>query len=166
MILDRLERLGAVVDPVADVMEPLALVGQVLGHRGVVTGRREELDVAVGHLDQRLLDPVGVDALPVGDGRPEGVGVVGDGRLQVVDGDRHVIDLGQLGSGHAPCLLNKVIRSSPTSARNSGSSMPSPSSGARHSTPILPSWRFWWTWYAASPTPSSGCTAESGGRIF
>ena len=38
-------------------------------------------------------------------------------------------------------VRNRVILSSPTCSRNSGSSMPIPSSGARHSTPSLPSAR-------------------------
>ena len=38
-VLHRLQRHGAVVDPVADVVEALALVGQVLRHRGVVADR-------------------------------------------------------------------------------------------------------------------------------
>ena len=37
---------GAVGDPVADVVQALALALEVLGHRRVVAGRREQLDVA------------------------------------------------------------------------------------------------------------------------
>ena len=97
-VLDRLQRHGAVVDPVADVVQALALVGQVLGHRRVVADRGEQLDVGVGHLEQRLLDAVGLDPLAVVDRGAEDLGVPGDGRLEVVDRDGHVVDLGEQGS--------------------------------------------------------------------
>src|ERR1700722_15706921 len=165
-ILHRLQRHAAVVDPVADVVQPLTLVGEVLGDGGRVVDRGEELDVGVGHFEERLLDSVGFDTLAVFHRGAEDFGVPGDGCLEVVHRDRHMVDLGQQGITHAPCLRNKVIRSSPTLARSSGSSMPRPSTGARHSTPILPSCRLWWTWYAASPPCSSGETAESGGSTL
>ena len=75
--------LGAVVHPVADVVEALALLLQVLGDRRVVADRGQQLDVAVRHLEERLLHAVGLDPLAVGDGGPEGLRVVGDGRLEV-----------------------------------------------------------------------------------
>ena len=58
---------GAVGDPVADVVQALALLLEVLGHRRVVAGGREQLDVAVGHLEQGLLDAVALDDLAVVD---------------------------------------------------------------------------------------------------
>ena len=56
---------------------------------------RQELDVGVGHLEQRLLDPVGLDRLAVGDRGAEDLGVPGDRGVEVVDGDGHVVDLGE-----------------------------------------------------------------------
>ena len=67
---DGLEGGGAVGDPVADVVQALAPLLEVLGHRRVVAGRREQLDVAVGHLEQRLLDAVALDDLAVLDLAP------------------------------------------------------------------------------------------------
>ena len=90
-----LERGGAVVDPVADVVEALAALLEVLGDGGVVAGRGGELDVRVGHLHQGLLDAVGVDDLAVVDLGAERLCVVRDGGVEVVDGDGDVIDLGQ-----------------------------------------------------------------------
>ena len=122
-VLHRLERRRAVGHPVADVVEALALVLQELGHRRVVAGGREQLDVGVGHLDQRLFDPVGLDPLPVGDLGTEGLAVVGRWRRR---GRGRRWRRGRSrsertpGSRHAPCLRNKVIRSSPTLARELG----------------------------------------------
>ena len=89
------ERRGAVVDAVADVVQALTLVGEVLGHRRVVADRREQLDVGVGDLEERLLDPVLLDDLPVLDLTAVGRSVVVDRALEVVDGDGDVVDLGQ-----------------------------------------------------------------------
>src|SRR5690606_16359015 len=99
--------------------------------------------VGLGHLQQGFLDAVGLDDLAVVDLGAEGVAVVADGGLAVVDGDGHVVDLGeQHGASSAqPARRKRVILSSPTRSRSSGSSMPGPSSMARQSTPIWPSWR-------------------------
>src|SRR5207253_2931722 len=115
----------------------------------------------LGHLDERLLHPVALDALAVGHGGAEHLLVPADHRVQVVHGDADVVELGQLPAGagvgaHAPWRRNRAMRSSPTLALSSGSSTPRPSRGARHSTPILPSCRLWWTWLAASPVCSKG----------
>src|SRR5205807_632615 len=115
-----------------------------------------------------LLHAVGLHPLSVSDGGPERRPVVVDGRLQVVHGDGHVVDLGEQGAtgsgcarrAHWPCRRNSVIRSSPILARASGSSIPRPSEGAKHSTPTLPSCRLWCTSRVASPTCSRGCTVE------
>ena len=66
VVLDRLEGRGAVGHPVADVVEPLTLLLEVHGHRRVVPGGGEQLDVAVGHLEEGLFDAVGLDPLAVG----------------------------------------------------------------------------------------------------
>ena len=93
--LDGFERRGAVVDAVADVVQALTLVGEVLRHRRVVADRREQLDVGVGDLEERLLDAVLLDDLPVLDLAAVGRSVVVDRALEVVDGDGDVVDLGQ-----------------------------------------------------------------------
>src|ERR671917_1216539 len=93
--LDRVEGGGAVVDPVADVVQAFALALEVLGHGRVVAGGREQLDVAVGHLQQRLLHTVGLDHLAVVDLGAERLAVVADRGLEVVDGDGDVVDLGE-----------------------------------------------------------------------
>src|SRR5439155_3248316 len=112
----------------------------------------------------------------MGDDRAERLAVPLDRGVEVVHRDGHVVDLGQQAAVALPrvvlhvdeaheCLRKRAILSSPTLARNSGSSIPSPSSGARHSTPILPSCRLRCTWYAASPTSSRRCTADRIGWI-
>src|SRR5690606_7001992 len=107
--LDRLEGGRAVVDPVADVVEALAAALQELGDGRVGAGRGEELHVAVRDLEQRLLDAVGLDHLPVVDLGAEGVAVVRDGGLEVVDGDGDVVDLGQ---EHTVNLASQVMSAS------------------------------------------------------
>ncbi len=95
------ESLAAVSDPVADVVESFAALLQVLGDRRVVADRHEELHVRVGHLQQGLLDAVGLDDLAVTDVAAEGVAVVRDRRIEVVDRDRNVVDLRErAGSSH------------------------------------------------------------------
>ncbi len=89
------EGRGAVVDAVADVVEALAALLDRLGDRGVGAGGRGELDVGVGDLDEGLLDAVAVDDLAVVHLGAERLLVVGDGRLQVADGDGDVVDLGE-----------------------------------------------------------------------
>src|SRR5262245_52301791 len=56
--LHRLERLRAVGDAVADVVDALALGREVLRDGGIVTRRRQQLYVRVRDLQQRLLDAV------------------------------------------------------------------------------------------------------------
>ena len=54
-----------------------------------------QLDVAVGDLEQRLLDAVALDDLAVVDLGAERLAVVVDRRVEVVDGDGDVVDLGE-----------------------------------------------------------------------
>ena len=63
--LTRAERGGAVVDPVADVVQALTSRCEGLRYRRVVADRAEQLDVRVGHREQRLLDAVALDDLSV-----------------------------------------------------------------------------------------------------
>ncbi len=93
--LDRLERLRAVGDPVADVVQALALRREVLGDGRVGAGRGQQLHVGVGDLQQRLFDPVALDDLTVLDFAAERLAVVVDRGVEVVDGDRDMVDLGQ-----------------------------------------------------------------------
>src|SRR6266508_5747734 len=85
--LHRLQRLGAVVDPVADVMESLSTLLDRLGDRRVLTGGSEQWHVAVGDLEQCFLDSVGLDGLPMVDGGAERPRVIVDGRLEVAHGN-------------------------------------------------------------------------------
>src|SRR5918997_892023 len=111
--LDGLQRGGAVVDPVADVVQALALALEVLGHGRVVAGGREQLDVAVGHLQQRLLHTVGLDHLAVVDLGAERLAVVADRGLEVVDGDGDVVDLGEQHAPEPSALTGPGSRSRP-----------------------------------------------------
>src|SRR5262249_22193570 len=61
--LDRLERDRAVGDAVTHVMDALALLLHVLRHRRIRPRRRQQLDVGVGHFQQRLLHTVLLDHL-------------------------------------------------------------------------------------------------------
>src|SRR5918997_2460179 len=111
--LDRVEGGGAVVDPVADVVQALALALEVLGHGRVVAGGGEQLDVAVGHLEQGLFHAVGLDHLAVVDLGAERVAVVADRGLEVVDGDGHVVDLGEQHAPEPSALTGPGSRSRP-----------------------------------------------------
>ena len=69
-VLHRLRAARAVRHPVADVVHPLALRSRNLATGESARRRREQLDVGVGHLDQGLLHPVGLDRFAVGDIAP------------------------------------------------------------------------------------------------
>jgi len=131
------------------VVEAFASSRERFGHRGVLARRGEQLDVRIRHPEEGLLDAVGFHDLPVRDLAAERVAVVGDRSLEVMDRDRDVVDLGE--DGHAftlsaadrirsgqPWRRKRVIWGS-SSARRSGFVTPSPSSGARHKMPSLPS---------------------------
>ena len=72
------ERGRAVVDPVPDVMEPLALLGEVLGDRRVLARRRGDGELAVGGALVNRIDGSNVNdafgTLAVGLGDLEGDG--------------------------------------------------------------------------------------------
>src|SRR4051794_39160753 len=78
-------------------------------------------------------------------------------RLEAQNGRERLIGPRVLRMGHAP---RKRLMASRCWARFSGSRTPSPSSGARVSTPTLPWWALWWTSYAAWPTSSIGYTLD------
>ena len=78
------ERGGAVGDAVADVVQALAPLLEALATGESWRGRREELDVALGDLQQRLLDAVGVARSRGARPRAERVAVVVDGGVEVV----------------------------------------------------------------------------------
>src|SRR5262249_25849156 len=168
LALDPFQRRRAIVDAVGDVVDPLALLVEVLGNGGVVAHGREQLDVRLRHLQQHLLDPVLLDDLAVHGLDAVGLAVVLDGAVEIAHGDGHVVDLGDDGIAHAPAPLwwrrNRVIWSRCCS-RSSGSVTPRPSSGDRQRTPTFPSTRLWCTWAAASPVSSSGYTTDSVGWI-
>ena len=92
-----LEHGGDVVDPEADVVDPLAPLVEERRQLGVVVGRGEELDVALGHLEQRHLDALVDQLLAVLDDGPERLAVGVEGGGQVADGDADVVDLGEDG---------------------------------------------------------------------
>ena len=78
------------------MVNPFTLRREVLRHGRRIARGCEQLHVGVCHLEERFLDPVGLDQLAVVDGAPEGVLVVRDRCLQVGDSDSDVIDLGEL----------------------------------------------------------------------
>ena len=98
--LDRFEGHGAVSHAITDVMNArAAAVGEPFGHGAVVTGRGEQLHVALRHLEQGLLDAITLDDLAMVDGGAEGVAVVVDGCTQIGHRDGDVIDLGEKRGG-------------------------------------------------------------------
>lgn len=113
------KRLRTVVDPVPDVMETLALVGEIFGDRRVIAGGREQLHVRVGNLQQRLLDTVALDDFPVLDLRAEDGTIELDRGLEIVDGDRDVIDLSE--QHEIDCRVASVAV---TSAQTNGTEAP------------------------------------------
>jgi len=90
------QRRGAVVDPVADMVETLAPLLEVLGDRRIGPGGGGQLDVAVGDLDEGLLHAVGVDDLAMMHLSAERLAVVGDCGFEIVDSNGDVIDFGEL----------------------------------------------------------------------
>ena len=96
---DGLQGLGAVVDPVADVVDAFAALLQEPGDRRIGSGSGRELDVGLSDPQQGFVDAVPFDDLTVVDLGTEGRPVVGDGRLQVVDRDGNVVYLGQQHAG-------------------------------------------------------------------
>ena len=92
---DGRQRRGTVIDPIADVMQPFAPSVEVLGNRRISACGPGELNVRIGHLQERLFHTVALDDLTMMDGGPEGSGVVGDRGLKIVDGDGDMIDLGK-----------------------------------------------------------------------
>jgi len=83
----------AISHPISDVVESLAALVDRPGDRRVGSGRRGELDVAVGHLDQRLFDAVALDQLAMVHLGAERLAVVVDRRVEVANGDGNVGDL-------------------------------------------------------------------------
>ena len=76
-------------------MQALALLLEVLRHRRIVPSGREQLDVRLGDLEQRLFDPVGLDDLAVIDDRAERLPVVVDRGAETAHRDGHMVDLGE-----------------------------------------------------------------------
>src|SRR5262249_17349006 len=159
-----LERGRAVGHAVPDVVQTLALRVEILRDRRVVARGREQLDVRVGDLEQRLLDAVALDDLAVLDLAAERVVVVRDRSLEIAHRDRDMVDPGEQRRRHEASSnrRNNVIWSM-CFARSSGSVTPSPSSGERHSTPSLPSLSLRCTACAASAVWSSVYTFDSVG---
>ena len=77
------------------MVQTLATLLDGLGHRTVIARGREQLHVALGHLQQRFLDAVTLDDFAMIDFGSEGALVVVDGGFQIVDGDGHVVDFGE-----------------------------------------------------------------------
>ena len=76
-------------------MQALAAPLEIASNRGIVSGGRGELDKAVAHLDERLIDPIGVDDLTMMNLGPQRLSVVVDGGFEIVNGDRNMVNLSQ-----------------------------------------------------------------------
>src|SRR5665213_2673523 len=59
------ERHRAVVDPIGNVVQSLAVLGEVLRDRRISARRGEQLNVGIGDLYERFVDAVGFDDIAV-----------------------------------------------------------------------------------------------------
>jgi hypothetical protein len=74
------------------VVKARAPLGEEPADGGLVPERKEQLDVRVAHAQERGLDALLSDRLAVLQGHPETLGVELDRRVEILDGDAHVID--------------------------------------------------------------------------
>lgn len=86
-------------DGICDVMQTLTMLGQESTHRGFRSQRLEQLDERPSHLDHRLLDPLALHLLPVDGLDPVSAPITLDGLVEVMDRDRHVVEIDQLHRG-------------------------------------------------------------------
>ena len=86
-------------DGICDVVQTLTMVGQESTHRGFRSQRLEQLDERTSHRDHRLLDPLALYLLPVHGLDPIPAPITLDGLVQVLDRDRHVVEIDQLHDG-------------------------------------------------------------------
>jgi len=99
---DSRERSRAVVDAVADVMEPFTFRVEIFRDGRIGAAGREQLDIRVGDVQERLLHAVPVDDLAVVDLTSERRAVVVDRSLEVAYRDGHMIDFGEQHATSSP----------------------------------------------------------------
>ena len=76
------------------MVKPGAASLEEAGDGRVRTERRDQLDVGVAHIEQRRVDSLLLDRLPMDERHPQDIPVVRDPLLDVRDGDTHVVDAG------------------------------------------------------------------------
>src|SRR5215210_4321327 len=91
-VLERLQRLLDVVGLVGDVMDAGAALGQEPADGRVRAQRRQQLHVVLADVQQDGLDALLGHRLAVDERHGVGALVKGDRRVEVLDGDTHVID--------------------------------------------------------------------------
>ena len=89
--LDRDDRIG-------DVMQTLTPLGQEPTHRGFILYRLEQLDERATHRDHRLLHPLALHHLSIDGLDVVAVAIAIYRPIQVMDRDRHMIEIQQLHS--------------------------------------------------------------------
>ena len=104
------QRLGTVVHPIANVVQTFAALFDGFGHRRVLVGWREQLDVALGHLQQCLFDAIGLNGLAMLNRCAECALVVVDCGIKVAYGNGNVVNLSQ----QHPTSLRPTHRPPPT----------------------------------------------------
>src|SRR5207245_75215 len=88
-----------------------------------VAERRQQLDVRVCDLDERLVDTVALDALAVGDGGGEHLLVPLDDGVEVAHGDADVVEFGELAAVSMSVTVGHQMRPLTASGRSSATRM-------------------------------------------
>lgn len=81
---------------IGDVVETFTMLRQELTHRGFRAEGLEQLDERPPHGDHRLLDPLALHPLPVHGLDPITVPIPIQGGVEIVNGDRDVIEVEEL----------------------------------------------------------------------
>lgn len=81
---------------ISDVVQTFTILGQELTHRGFRAEGLEQLDERAAHRDHRLLNPLALHRLPVHGLDPVTVPISIQGGVEIVNGDRDVIEVEKL----------------------------------------------------------------------
>lgn len=81
---------------ISDVVQTFTILGQELTHRGFRCEGLEKLDERPADGDHRLLDPLALHLLPVHGLDAVTVPISIEGSVEIVNGDRHVIEVEEL----------------------------------------------------------------------
>lgn len=91
---------------IGDVVETFTILGQKLTHRGFRAEGLEQLDERAAHGDHGLLDSLALHLLPVHGLDPVTVPVSIEGGVEIVNGDRDVVEVEEL---HRPERISPPV---------------------------------------------------------